>query len=556
MKKKILLVAAMVAIVACLFALGVSAAGSTSNEFAETPDTIEGIAAPTQIGSSERVVMLGSDGLYYTFPAYYILNDNTSCSLKTNNSVNSVLGYADGTSHKSYVVRIEIPTGVTYISGNLLDYNTNLLYAKMSDTVTNTGTKVFQSCTNLETLILSSNLTVIQNDLCKDCKNLSSPIVIPSTVTAINGYCFNGCGKLTSVTNYAENVTSISGNAFSGCPITEFNFPDNLTSIGQYAFNGAQFTSVDLPNTITTLGSGVFQGCTKLTYIRFPERLTQLPHDCLKGTTGSSITIVVPKACTSIYSQFSLGNSGIKEIIFTGSSTDAFVASVQEKASGWVSKIVYGNHCEYYYDNAHEDDNNPCVINCTRCGTVNAPESNPVHSISTTITYASFMAAGAQIADCTNEGCTYCEETIAPALFDCLGYSAPENGNGGIVLGFIVNNTAVNDYKTITGKTVSYGVFAVLKDKLNGDLFVDGEANKNAIVAEMTGYTTAAFEIKVTGFADDQKDTALAMGAYVAVSDGDTTEYSYMQDNTEGEIANGYYFITFNGVVSSQANKN
>ena len=145
MKKKILLVAAMVAIVACLFALGVSAAGSTSNEFAETPDTIEGIAAPTQIGSSERVVMLGSDGLYYTFPAYYILNDNTSCSLKTNNSVNSVLGYADGTSHKSYVVRIEIPTGVTYISGNLLDYNTNLLYAKMSDTVTNTGTKVFQS---------------------------------------------------------------------------------------------------------------------------------------------------------------------------------------------------------------------------------------------------------------------------------------------------------------------------------------------------------------------------------------------------------------------------
>ena len=122
MKKRLLLTVLMAALLVCLFAISINAAGSTSNEFAETPDTIEGINTPTVIGTEERVVLLGSDGLYYTFPSYYILNDNKSCSLKVNNAVNKALGYTDGTSHKSYVVRIEIPEGTTYINQNFLDY--------------------------------------------------------------------------------------------------------------------------------------------------------------------------------------------------------------------------------------------------------------------------------------------------------------------------------------------------------------------------------------------------------------------------------------------------
>ena len=44
------------------------------------------------------------------------------------------------------------------------------------------------------------------------------------------------------------------------------------------------------------------------------------------------------------------------------------------------------------------------------------------------------------------------EAITAPAIFICLGYSAPENGNGGVAIGFKVNTEALSDYKTITGK--------------------------------------------------------------------------------------------------------
>ena len=143
----------------CALSICVSAAGSTSDEFSATPDTIEGVSAPTKLGTSERVVLLGKDGLYYTYPAYYVLSDEGSMKFVANNALNAALGYADGTKLDSYVVRIEIPTGITYI-GTELNYESNLKYVKMSDTVTGTAAKAFQSCSNMETIILSNSLTV------------------------------------------------------------------------------------------------------------------------------------------------------------------------------------------------------------------------------------------------------------------------------------------------------------------------------------------------------------------------------------------------------------
>lgn len=538
MKKKLFLALAISIMLVCLFAIGVSAAGSSSNEFAETPDTIEGIAAPTKIGASERVVMLGNDGLYYTFPAYYILNDNTSCSLKTNNSVNSVLGYADGTSHKSYVVRIEIPDGVTYINGNLLDYNTNLVYAKMPNTVTNTGTKVFQSCTNLETLILSNSLTVLQNDLCKGNSKLTS-LVIPASVTAIKGYCFDGC-KISSLVNYAENITSIDGNAFSGCPITEFNFPDKLTSIGQYAFNGAQFKNLDLPNTVTSLGTGVFQGCTQLSYVRIPEKVTQIPHDFLKNTTSASITLVVPKGCTSIYSQYSLQNSGVKTIIFTGDSDDAFVASVQEKASGWVSKITYGNHCEYYYDNVHDitfEEGNTCCGNCSRCGLFSMA-AEPVHTEEIKLLFGTGVYTD-EVEEKTDKvnyyanmylahTCKYCKndtqetEKYAP-IFVKMGFSVAENDTTSISFHTAINHASLAKYEETAKTSVQYGLLVSAASSTNP---ITGVENGELILAaatvkiNMTETDYTKFSVKVTGLPDNQ---TLNCCGYVV--EGETVTY-------------------------------
>ena len=110
---------------------------------------------------------------------------------------------------------------------------------------------------------------------------------------------------------------------------------------------------------------------------------------------------------------------------------------------------------------------------------------------------------------------------------------------------------AIKEYAEVTGKTLKYGVFAVLQSKLgDNDVFADdGTVADGVINAEITNYEFVAFELKITGFTDEQKDTKLAMGAYVAVTGGETTEYSYMQVGTPNANEK-YCFISYNDIVN------
>ena len=149
--------------------------------------------------------------------------------------------------------------------------------------------------------------------------------------------------------------------------------------------------------------------------------------------------------------------------------------------------------------------------------------------------------------------CENCGEketsVVAEALFTCLGYSTPEDDGYGIAIGYTINNEAIKAYEKISGKTLKYGVFAVLKDKLGGGNIFDenGKVIPNAIAAEVSNDNFVAVELKITGFTDEYKDIKLAMGAFVKVTDEDATEYSYMQG---GIPASGekYFFVSYNDI--------
>ena len=446
----------------------------------------------------------------------------------------------------SSLKRVILSPGITSI-GTTFSYLPSLEYVN-TENITSFSAKAFQGCSSLDGIVLNEAVTSIPTDFCHGCTSLTS-ITIPSNVTIIYGYAFNGCTKLTTAINKSDKLTAIYGNAFASCPITEFYFPDGIKELGASSFIGAQFTSIDLPNTITTLGTAVFQNCSKLTYIRLPESLTEVPHDFIKGTTGSKITIVVPMGCTGINSQYSLQNSGINVIIYTGSAEDAFVASVQAKASGWVSKIVYENHCDHYYDGVHKDDVNPCVINCERCKTYGVAKENAVHTEAITVTYVSFMQNGEKRIGCGNDGCQFGVVEALDPLFICQGYSVSEISNG-ISLGFYVNNAAIAAYTELTGNTVKYGVFAVSQARLGSNNIFDenGEANEFAITAEIKATEFSAFDIKVVGFTDGNKNSPLALGAYVALTENGKTTYSYMQEGTPNE-GEKYHFVSFSQII-------
>ena len=165
------------------------------------------------------------------------------------------------------------------------------------------------------------------------------------------------------------------------------------------------------------------------------------------------------------------------------------------------------------------------------------------------IVYESFLSYGYRSTKC--ERCDDVKQgEMMDALFVCLGFSAPIYESGGIAVGYTVNYKAIEEYKEATGNEIKYGVFAVAKEKLGtSDIFVGKDtAVGGAICVEISQHGLAAFEIHITGFVDEYKDTKLAMGAYVEVTNGDYYEYSYMQ--TEEPIGNDkYHFVSYNDVV-------
>ena len=151
--------------------------------------------------------------------------------------------------------------------------------------------------------------------------------------------------------------------------------------------------------------------------------------------------------------------------------------------------------------------------------------------------------------------CTRCEtgtvlKEIAP-LFTCLGYSASEGTmGGGIALGFKVNSEAITEYEELTGKTVAYGVFAVAKDMLgDNDIFDENGVMIDVALGSEIKTSHTVFEIKITNIPEDKADVKLALGAYVAVTEGEATEYSYMQPGTPAANEK-YCFVSYNDIVN------
>ena len=130
----------------------------------------------------------------------------------------------------------------------------------------------------------------------------------------------------------------------------------------------------------------------------------------------------------------------------------------------------------------------------------------------------------------------------------------PDSGGcqGGIALSFSLDNDAISEYETVTGKTLKYGVFAVAESKIGNNSIFDENGNvfNGAICADVTEYEFNMVDIKIVGFSDDHKSLPLAMGTYISVTEGPTTEYSYIQNSSpnKDEI---YSFVSYNDIVNS-----
>ena len=384
------------------------------------------------------------------------------------------------------------------------------------------GTQNFSGCTNLHTvrLPIGPNYTFEGKNNWKFKNTAISSIVIPEAVTSIGTDNFYGCKNLESI-YILGNQTSLGQRNFEECT--------NLTNIYILGDN----PTIDITSFKENFFECVYNGKTldfKSTgkYFFFVTTNTEYLNDVMDAIGATAIV-----------------------------SYTEFVENPESYSDG--RYIISGtNICDAYYGSHNIEINgaNECVGICNQCGMAFVNHSKEAE-INTNIFYVSYAEKGTKTVKCTNEGCTYLVTEEMPALFTCLGYSTPEySGSAGIAVGFAANEAAISEYTEVTGKSVGYGLFAVLKDRIgDNDIFAsDGTAADGVVSTNISRFGYEIFEIKIVGFGEEHKDMKIAMGAYVEVTDGEATEYSYLQSGTPNANEK-YCFVSYNDVVAPANNE-
>ena len=314
MKKKILLTVLLVSLFACVLTLGVSAAGAETNAYGEiTP--VEGVATPTVIDSTSRVVIKASDDTYYTFPSYYILEDSATFTWKKNEAVNAIVGRdVSAQELRKYIVRMEIPEGITQMNPNtsggacVFEDAKIMVEATIPSSMEYIGAYAFQRCYELVTinglkehlakatrigpmilngtqwgagidLVFAEGLETVPNYSFTGTKIKS--VTFPSTLTKIDSRAFQSCTNLTSVTMPASIVT-IKNHVFADCSklaTVDLSACTGVEEIGEYCFEKSGLTSFDFTpfaSTLETMGMGLFNNCSKLTTVTGFELLVNV----------------------------------------------------------------------------------------------------------------------------------------------------------------------------------------------------------------------------------------------------------------------------------------
>ena len=321
---------------------------------------------------------------------------------------------------------------------------------------------------------------------------------------------------------------------------------------------------------VTTLDTSLFAECKALEVVRFPQGLESMGNVALHNVPTLE-RVYFPDTFTKTGSLID-GKTQNFAIFYTGGTDDDSVRTLFRSMmpTSFAPKVVVEvwdptKDDDYYFNKAQaldlSDDgyipagktqysNNAVLVvyKYSKCEAFNYG----IHNKTETVSYANgYSNVGVQTTICTNEGCTYSEAVEAPALFTCLGYSAPENGDDGISIKYTVNGAAIAEYERVTGATLSYGMFATTKQAVgNGDIFdADGNTVNGAIALDVTksGFTFIA--LKMVGFdKEDSKEAFFAIGAYAITTLEGEKSYSYLQEGTplEGEK---YAFIKYNDFI-------
>lgn len=160
---------------------------------------------------------------------------------------------------------ITLPASLESLGDYVFFSCTNLKKADLSlcSSLTDIQEGTFNSCRNMEEVLLPQSLQNINRYAFSDCSKLNDP-VFPFSLIYINNFAFSNCSNIKSINlSGCESLDFIGDNAFYNCTSLEsINFPIALNYIGGYAFSECRALA-NISSTSTApaqLGDYVFKG--------------------------------------------------------------------------------------------------------------------------------------------------------------------------------------------------------------------------------------------------------------------------------------------------------
>lgn len=242
-------------------------------------------------------------------------------------------------------------TSITSIDNGAFFGNLSLKEARLPNcsTILNVGTwgGLFHKCSNLHTVVLSDNCTILPENSFQETTSLESfdfshvveirnnafqnsgiKNVVSNTIEKLESSSFTGCNSLITVN--LPNCTSIDNSCFENCSnnLTTVNLP-SLNDIPRYAFAyDSNVTSITLGQNVT-IGEYAFVSCKKLTTLTFGVNKTSLLqqytfYECESLTSLSGLSNVVSIGNMCFGSCKSLTTTGLDYTKITSLGESAF----------------------------------------------------------------------------------------------------------------------------------------------------------------------------------------------------------------------------------------
>ena len=148
---------------------------------------------------------------------------------------------------------------------------TNLVSVTLPHNLTLIANFCFKGCTSLKGIDLPENLRAIYQYTFSGCTAFSGIFTIPASVKSISGCAFMTCSADTILVERGGALKTISGYAFYNCTnLKRFEAYDNvIEAINSHAFSGCKnmLLATRLYTSLKTIGTYAFENCAKIKYI-------------------------------------------------------------------------------------------------------------------------------------------------------------------------------------------------------------------------------------------------------------------------------------------------